>query len=74
IETLLGLEIVDESDTTDDLRRAARDRWIKRARKLGIELPEESNLQTLSEAAQAAAERRSSEESQPETQKPGPPR
>jgi len=43
IETLLGLEIVDESDTTEDLRRAARERWIRRAEKLGIELPEEAN-------------------------------
>ena len=44
IETLLGLEIVDESDTTDDLRQAARERWIKRARKLGIELPDEASI------------------------------
>lgn len=37
IETLLGLEIVDESDTTEDLRRAARQQWQKRARKLGLD-------------------------------------
>jgi CBS domain containing-hemolysin-like protein len=40
IETLLGLEIVDESDTTEDLRNAARQQWLRRARKLGIELPD----------------------------------
>ncbi|MEN1727086.1 MAG: hemolysin family protein [Pseudomonadota bacterium] len=39
IETLLGLEIVDESDTTEDLRNAARQRWMKRAEKLGIDFP-----------------------------------
>lgn len=51
IETLLGLEIVDESDTTEDLRNAARQQWTKRASKLGIELPEDhdkaaSSMQT----------------------------
>jgi len=39
IETLLGLEIVDESDTTEDLRKAARQQWLKRAKKLGHEIP-----------------------------------
>jgi CBS domain containing-hemolysin-like protein len=33
-ETLLGLEIVDESDETVDMRELARKRWQKRARKL----------------------------------------
>ncbi len=40
IETLLGLEIVDESDTTEDLRNAARQQWLKRAKKLGHEIPD----------------------------------
>lgn len=40
LETLLGSEIVDESDTIEDLRKAARDKWTRRARKLGLELPE----------------------------------
>ena len=31
IETLLGLEIVDEVDTTADLQELARDLWRKRA-------------------------------------------
>lgn len=42
IETLLGLEIVDESDTTEDLRDSARRRWVERARKMGIELPDQA--------------------------------
>lgn len=39
LETLLGSEIVDESDTIDDLRKVAREKWAQRARKLGLELP-----------------------------------
>jgi len=41
VETLLGLEIVDEFDRTADLQHLARKNWEKRARALGI-LPEES--------------------------------
>jgi len=40
LETLLGMEIVDESDTVEDLRHAARERWRARARKLGMEFHE----------------------------------
>ncbi len=36
IETLLGLEIVDESDSTADLQILARRMWKKRADRLGI--------------------------------------
>lgn len=36
IETLLGLEIMDESDQVTDLQLLARENWQKRARKLGI--------------------------------------
>lgn len=39
IETLLGLEIVDEVDQVADLRKLARSQWVERARKLGIDLP-----------------------------------
>jgi CBS domain containing-hemolysin-like protein len=39
LETLLGIEIVDESDAIEDLRKAARDKWAQRAKKLGLELP-----------------------------------
>ena len=35
-ETLLGLEIVDEADTTTDMREFARTQWQKRARRLGL--------------------------------------
>jgi len=41
LETLLGMEIVDESDSIEDLRKMARERWNKRAERLGISLPDE---------------------------------
>jgi CBS domain containing-hemolysin-like protein len=36
IETLLGLEIMDESDSTEDMQHLARKNWEKRAKRLGI--------------------------------------
>ena len=36
IETLLGLEIMDESDTIEDLQALARKSWERRAKRLGI--------------------------------------
>jgi CBS domain containing-hemolysin-like protein len=36
IETLLGLEIVDESDKEVDLQKLARKIWEERARRIGI--------------------------------------
>ena len=36
IETLLGLEIVDEFDGTEDMQKLAREQWEKRAKKMGI--------------------------------------
>lgn len=36
VETLLGLEIVDEADTKTDMREFARSQWAKRARKMGL--------------------------------------
>lgn len=45
IETLLGLEIMDESDNVSDLQHMARKNWEARAKKLGIlkgDSPEEN--------------------------------
>jgi CBS domain containing-hemolysin-like protein len=36
IETLLGIEIVDETDQVADLRAAARRQWLKRAQAMGL--------------------------------------
>lgn len=38
VETLLGLEIVDEADTRTDMREFARSQWEKRAKKMGLSL------------------------------------
>lgn len=36
VETLLGLEIVDEADTVQDMQELARRRWAERARRIGL--------------------------------------
>ncbi len=45
VETLLGLEIVDEADSVEDMQAFARRQWFKRAKKLGMvqEAVEQSN-------------------------------
>lgn len=40
LETLLGIEIVDEGDKIDDMRKLARRLWRKRAEEMGIEIEE----------------------------------
>ncbi len=40
IETLLGLEIIDESDQAEDMRELARRKWKQRAERMGIVLPD----------------------------------
>ena len=42
IETILGMEIIDESDTVTDMQQFARERWKKRQKQYKqIVLPEE---------------------------------
>lgn len=36
VETLLGMEIVDEVDAIDDMQKMARQKWMERAQRLGI--------------------------------------
>ena len=38
VETLLGMEIVDEMDKVQDMQAMARQQWAKRARALGLEV------------------------------------
>ena len=40
VETLLGMEIVDEIDAIEDMQKLARQKWRERAKRLGIVLPE----------------------------------
>ncbi len=41
VETLIGIEIVDEADQIDDMRRLARQKWQERMEQLGIDVREE---------------------------------
>ena len=41
IETMLGREIIDEMDNTEDMRELARKRWKKRATDIGLIEPAE---------------------------------
>jgi CBS domain containing-hemolysin-like protein len=43
VETILGIEIVDETDVTIDMQAMARRQWTKRARALGLISGEEAN-------------------------------
>ena len=36
IETLLGLEILDELDNSEDMQKLARTKWEERAKSLGL--------------------------------------
>jgi CBS domain containing-hemolysin-like protein len=38
LETILGIEIVDERDSVDDMRKLARRLWIERANKMGLKV------------------------------------
>ena len=40
METLLGLEIMDETDASRDMQKLARERWRNRAKAMGIDLSE----------------------------------
>lgn len=44
VETLLGIEIIDEGDKVEDMQKLARQVWLKRAERMGINLEEESGL------------------------------
>ncbi len=39
VETLLGMEIVDEIDAIEDMQKLAREKWRNRAKSLGIVMP-----------------------------------
>jgi CBS domain containing-hemolysin-like protein len=52
VETLLGLEIVDEADTTADMREFARSQWEQRAKKMGLSI----DGRTLSDTAEGGPE------------------
>jgi CBS domain containing-hemolysin-like protein len=41
VETLLGIEILDEGDKVEDMRQLARQMWAKRAKRMGIQIESE---------------------------------
>lgn len=47
VETLLGLEIVDEADTREDMQEFARNLWRNRAAKMGLEITNPSAVEEL---------------------------
>ncbi|MCG6967258.1 MAG: hemolysin family protein [Chromatiaceae bacterium] len=55
IETLLGVEIVDESDRTEDMQLLARRNWERRARRLGL-VDAKQQRPNLNEGATADSE------------------
>ena len=51
IETLLGMEIVDELDRVEDMQALARRQWARRARALGVNVDGRPSAKTESETA-----------------------
>jgi CBS domain containing-hemolysin-like protein len=41
VETLFGMEIMDEVDAIEDMQKLARQKWMERAKRLGIVQPED---------------------------------
>ncbi len=56
VETLLGLEIVDEVDAVEDMQALARQQWYKRAHRLGIVPPEDERDEEASKIGAQLAE------------------
>jgi len=65
VETLLGLEIVDEVDSVDDMQKLAREQWRKRAERLGI-VPEDGTLSDGASEDDPEANDEASEEPDPD--------
>jgi len=53
IETLLGLEIMDENDRTEDMQLLARKNWEKRANKLGLSQQDEVDTKSNNNEGQS---------------------
>lgn len=52
IETLLGLEILDEQDNTEDMQALARQQWEERARRVGLIENETTEAEASAEKAE----------------------
>lgn len=60
IETLLGIEIVDEEDVAEDMQRLARQHWERRAAVLGFQIPAEKPKRGQPEPVEEAGDDRAS--------------
>ena len=69
VETLLGLEIVDEADSVEDMQALARKQWFKRARELGMVSDEALEAPTNAEA-EASSETVLASDTTAETESP----
>ena len=58
IETLMGMEIVDETDNVEDMRALARKKWVERAKSLGI-------------SSETAEQSKAEQDASPDAAKPG---
>ena len=56
LETLLGLEIVDEKDKTRDMQELARRRWRRQAKRLGVQVAEAEEATDEEEAREEGAD------------------
>ena len=52
VETLIGIEIVDEADKIDYMRRLARQKWEERMQRLGIDVRETKREERTSNVEQ----------------------
>jgi CBS domain containing-hemolysin-like protein len=66
LETLLGLEIVDEADTTVDMQALAREQWKKRAERAGFDLSLIEPASTTDEGGLSNVDRSPEDSSSPE--------
>jgi CBS domain containing-hemolysin-like protein len=57
VETLIGIDIVDEEDSTRNMREAARERWHERAQRLGLVTEEETGGSDSEERERPSGER-----------------
>ena len=53
VETLVGMEIVDEADNDVDMRKVAREKWKSRMEKLGIDVSEAAESEVVTQPTEA---------------------
>jgi CBS domain containing-hemolysin-like protein len=58
IETLMGMEIVDETDNVENMRALARKKWVERAKALGIDSEIALQIKTEQDASPDAGKPR----------------